>query len=127
MKEVQASPQIVIVDDDVSMRESLQRLIRSVGLGARAFPSAGAFLTSNQLDKTACLILDVVMPEMNGLELQQRLVEANVRIPIIFITAHAAPGTKRKALGAGAVAFLNKPFKDTELLEVINAAITRSD
>jgi FixJ family two-component response regulator len=127
MKEPQSSPVVAIVDDDVSVRESLQRLIRSVGLGARVFASAEAFLNSNLLDETTCLILDVVMPEMNGLELQRRLVESKIRIPIIFITAHAAPGTKEKALGAGAVGFLNKPFKDTELLAAVTAAVTQSD
>ena len=127
MTEAQSSPLVAIVDDDVSVRDSLHRLIRSVGLSARAFASAQAFLNSNLLSETTCLILDVVMPEMNGLELQRRLVEAKVRIPIIFITAHAAPGTKEKALNAGAVGFLNKPFNETELLSAVNAAISRRE
>ena len=127
MEEAQSGPLVAIVDDDVSVRGSLHRLIRSVGLRARAFPSAQAFLDSNLIGETTCLILDVVMPEMTGLELQRRLVEANVRLPIIFITAHAAPGTKEKALDAGAVDFLNKPFNETDLLAAVNTAIGRSE
>ena len=127
MKEAQSKPLVAIVDDDVSMRDSLHRLIRSHGLGARAFASAEAFLNSNVLSETNCLILDVVMPGMNGLELQRRLAEANAGIPIIFITAHAAPGLREKAINAGAVQFLNKPFNQAMLLEAVKAAINRRE
>ena len=119
-------PLISIVDDDDSLRNSLDNLIRSVGFRAQGFPSAEAFLSSNQVHDTACLILDVRLPGMNGLELQRRIVEANWRIPVIFITSHADGDARARALEAGAVAYLYKPFREEELLNAIDAALNHS-
>ena len=119
-------PLISIVDDDDSLRNSLDNLIRSVGFRAQGFPSAEALLSSNQLHDTACLILDVRLPGMNGLELQRRIVAANWRIPIIFVTSHADGDAQARALGAGAVDYLYKPFRDEQLLDAIDAALKRS-
>src|SRR5215468_10443854 len=105
-------PLIVIVDDDDSLRMSLDNLIRSVGFRTQSFSSAEAFLSANQKHDTACLILDVRMPGMSGLELQRQLVAASVCIPIIFITAHADVDARAQALAAGAVDFLRKPFHE---------------
>ena len=114
---------ISIVDDDDALRNSLDDLIRSIGFRTQGFPSAEAFLSSNQACDTACLILDVRMPGMNGLDLQRQMVGANWRIPIIFITSHADDGARARALEAGAVAFLYKPFREEELLNAIDAAL----
>ena len=118
-----AAPLISIVDDDDSLRNSLNNLIRSVGFGVQGFPSAEAFLNSNQLRDTACLILDVRMPGMNGLELQRHLVATNYGIPIIFITSHADDNARTRALEAGAVDFLYKPFREEALLDAIYKAL----
>jgi FixJ family two-component response regulator len=117
---------ISIVDDDDALRNSLDDLIRSIGFRTQGFPSAEAFLSSNQACDTACLILDVRMPGMNGLDLQRQMVGANWRIPIIFITSHADDGARARALEAGAVAFLYKPFREEELLNAIDAALNHS-
>ena len=117
---------ISIVDDDDALRNSLDDLIRSIGFRTQGFPSAEAFLSSNQACDTACLILDVRMPGMNGLELQRKMVAANWQIPIIFITSHADDGARARALKAGAVAFLYKPFREEELLNAIDAALNHS-
>lgn len=117
---------ISIVDDDDALRNSLDDLIRSIGFRTQGFPSADAFLSSNQACDTACLILDVRMPGMNGLELQRKMVAANWRIPIIFITSHADDDARARALEAGAVAFLYKPFREEELLNAIDAALKHS-
>jgi FixJ family two-component response regulator len=117
---------ISIVDDDDALRNSLDDLIRSIGFRTQGFPSADAFLSSNQAQDTACLILDVRMPGMNGLELQRQMVVANWRIPIIFITSHADDDARARALEAGAVAFLYKPFREEELLHAIDAALKHS-
>ena len=119
-------PLISIVDDDDALRNSLDDLIRSIGFRTQGFPSAEAFLSSNQACDTACLILDVRMPGMNGLELQRQMVAANWRIPIIFITSHADDDARARALEAGAVAFLYKPFREEELLNAIDAALKHS-
>jgi FixJ family two-component response regulator len=118
-----AAPLISIVDDDDSLRNSLNNLIRSVGFGVQGFSSAEAFLKSNQLHDTACLILDVRMPGMNGLELQRHLVATNYGIPIIFITSHADDNARMRALEAGAVDFLYKPFREEALLNAIQTAL----
>lgn len=114
---------ISIVDDDDSLRNSLNNLIRSVGFGVQGFSSAEAFLNSNQLRDTACLILDVRMPGMSGLDLQRQLVAANCRIPIIFITSHGDDNARARALEAGAVDFLYKPFWEEALLNAIHTAL----
>ena len=119
-------PLISIVDDDDSLRNSLDNLIRSVGFRTQCFPSAEAFLSSNQARETACLILDVRMPGMNGLDLQRQIVSANWRIPIIFITSHVDDGARARALENGAVDLLYKPFREQELLNAIDAALKHS-
>ena len=119
-------PIISIVDDDDSVRNSLDDLIRSIGFQTQGFASAEAFLNSNGARNTACLILDVRMPGMNGLDLQRQIVTANWRIPIIFITSHADDDARARALDAGAVAFLYKPFREKELVDAIDAALKHS-
>ncbi len=119
-------PVISIVDDDDALRNSLDDLIRSIGFRTQDFCSAEAFLSSNQARNTACLILDVRMPGMNGLELQRQIVAANWRIPIIFITAHVDDNARTRALEAGAVAFLYKPCREEALLDAIDIALKPS-
>jgi FixJ family two-component response regulator len=116
-------PLISVVDDDESVRESLSGLIRSVGFGAKVFASAEEFLTSNRLLDTDCLILDVRMPGMNGLELQRRLAASHTSIPVIFITAHGDEEARARALNGGAVEYLLKPFSEEALLSAIDAAL----
>ena len=118
-----AAPLISIVDDDDSLRNSLNNLIRSVGFRAQGFSSAEAFLNSNQLHDTACLILDVRMPGMSGLDLQRQMVADNSRIPIVFITSHGDDNARMRALEAGAVAFLYKPFREEALFKAIDSAL----
>jgi FixJ family two-component response regulator len=117
------APLISIVDDDDSLRNSLNNLIRSVGFGAQGFSSAEAFLNSNRLHDTACLILDVRMPGMSGLELQRKLVATSSEIPIIFITSHEDDDARTRGLEAGAVDFLYKPFREEALLSAIYTAL----
>jgi len=119
-------PLISIVDDDDAVRNSLDDLIRSIGFRTRGFPSAEAFLSFNHARDTACLILDVRMPGMNGIDLQRQIVAGNWPIPIIFITSHADDDARARALQAGAVAFLYKPFREEELLNAIDAALKHS-
>ena len=118
------TPLVSIVDDDESIRESLRGLIRSIGLGVQTFASAEDFARSAQLEQTDCLILDVRMPGMSGLDLQRELVASERDIPIIFITAHGSDdGTRARALRDGAVAYLIKPFSEDALLKAVNAAL----
>ena len=114
---------ISIIDDDESIGRTTKRLIESFGFRAAAFASAETFLTSCQLDETACLIVDVRMPGMSGLELQRHLAQQGGSIPIIFITSYEDGASRAQALEAGAVAVLGKPFNDHELLETIHAAL----
>jgi len=109
-----------------SIREATESLIRSVGFRAVVFPSAEDFLRSSHLQDTACLIVDVRMPGMSGLELQRQLAAANYSMPIIFITAHGDEEAHARALRAGAVAFLDKPFSDEVLLRAVQAALPSS-
>jgi FixJ family two-component response regulator len=118
-----APPLISIVDDDDSLRNSLNNLIRSVGFAVQGFSSAEAFLNSNHLDDTACLILDVRMPGMSGLDLQRQLMAADCQIPIVFITSHGDDDARSRALAAGAVEFLYKPFREEALLNAIHTAL----
>jgi FixJ family two-component response regulator len=118
-----APPLISIVDDDDSLRNSLNNLIRSVGFAVQGFSSAEAFLKSNHLDDTACLILDVRMPGMSGLDLQRQLMAADCQIPIVFITSHGDDDARSRALAAGAVEFLYKPFREEALLNAIHTAL----
>ena len=114
---------VAIVDDDDLMRSALQGLLKVAGLPARAFTSAEEFLESGQQRQTACLIADICMPGISGLELQAKLNAENCRIPTIFITAHGDEKMRMQALRAGAVEFLAKPFDDEALLESVRAAL----
>lgn len=114
-----------IVDDDVSMREALSRLIRSVGLHVETFSSAREFLRQKEPEVPACLVLDVRLPGLSGMELQREMASANCRIPIIFITGHGDIPMSVRAMKAGAVDFITKPFHDQDLLDAIQNAIQR--
>jgi FixJ family two-component response regulator len=116
---------VFVIDDDKSMREALHSLIRSVGLGVVTFGSADEFLQSERPDVPACLILDVRMPGLSGLDLQRDLTEGNIHIPIIFITGHGDIPMSVRAMKAGAVEFLTKPFRDQDLLDAIQQALDR--
>ena len=122
-KNMSEIPLIAVVDDDAAIREAVQSLLRSMGFRAAAFASAQDFLQSGRLPETACLIVDVRMPRMSGLALQQRLRSAQCPISIIFITAHGDAEMRARALRAGAVAFLDKPFSDEALLRAVEAAL----
>jgi FixJ family two-component response regulator len=114
---------VAVVDDDESVRTALKELLRSVGLPAQAFASAEDFLKSGQQKQTGCLIADIRMPGMSGLELQAKLNADRCRIPTIFITAHGDEKMRMQALRAGAVEFLAKPFDDEALLERVRTAL----
>ena len=119
-------PLMAIVDDDDALRNSLDNLLRSVGFRVQGFASAEAFLQANHAHETACLILDVRMAGMNGLELQRQIVAADWQIPIIFITSHVDDEARAQALDAGAVAFLYKPCREEDLLQAIDVALRQS-
>src|SRR6266852_4324450 len=123
MAKREKSSLVAIVDDDDLMRSALQGLLKAVGLSARAFASAEEFLESGQQHDTACLIADIRMSGMSGLELQAWLNAERIRIPTIFITAHGDERMRIQALRAGAVEFLAKPFDDEVLLENVRAAL----
>jgi FixJ family two-component response regulator len=114
---------VSVVDDDESVRESLPDLLRQVGFAAHAFSSAEAFLASEVLRETRCLILDIAMPGMSGPELQQELVRRGQEIPIVFITANGDRTVRPRLLAHGAVECLFKPFSETALLDALNAAL----
>jgi FixJ family two-component response regulator len=114
---------ILVVDDDVSVREALAGLIRSAGLRVETFASAQEFLARPRPDAPGCLVLDVRLPGLSGLDLQKRLAEINLEIPIIFITGHGDVPTSVRAMKAGAFEFLTKPFADQDLLDAIQQAI----
>ena len=114
---------ISIVDDDESVGEALQSLMKSMGFQTAVFASAEDFLNSADLNDTACLILDVRMPGMSGLELQAELAASNRRIPIIFVSAHSLEEARARALSAGAVAFLRKPFSEDALLGAVDLSL----
>jgi FixJ family two-component response regulator len=116
---------VFVVDDDGGVRQSLTNLIRSVGLRVEAFASAQEFLRSKRPDMPGCLVLDVRLPGLSGLDLQKRMVEAHVDIPIIFITGHGDIPMTVRAIKAGAVEFLTKPFRDQDLLDAIQQALER--
>jgi len=119
----QSSRLIAIVDDDKSVQSALQDLIESEGLSTLCFGSAEEFLDSGVQDEAGCLIADIRMPGISGIELQSRLKADRCRIPIIFITAHGDPKMRAQAICDGAVEFLTKPFDNTVLLETVHAAI----
>jgi DNA-binding NtrC family response regulator len=117
--------QIYLVDDDVSVREGVGRLLRCAGLNVKTFPTAQEILASLQQELPSCLVLDVQLPDINGFELQEQLAKKNLQIPIIFLTAYGDIPTSVRAMKAGAIEFLTKPFRDEELLSAINQAIER--
>ena len=118
-------PTVFIIDDDVSVRESIHDLVESVSLRAESFATAQGFLSSERRDGPSCLVLDVRLPDTSGLDLQQELSRAGVRIPIIFITGHADIPMTVRAMKSGAVEFLTKPFREQDLLDVIHRALRR--
>jgi FixJ family two-component response regulator len=118
-------PTVFIVDDDAGVRASIQDLVESVNLRAESFATAQGFLSGERRDGPSCLVLDVRLPDTSGLDLQQELSRAGVRIPIIFITGHADIPMTVKAMKSGAVEFLTKPFREQDLLDVIHRALKR--
>jgi len=116
-------PLIAVVDDDELFRRSIERLVRSAGFTVEAFGSAEDFLERGDLDRTACAILDMKLPGMNGLDLQQRLITTATPIPIVFVSAHDEAMIQESALRAGAVAFLRKPFDNSTLLDALSRSI----
>ena len=118
-------PTVFIIDDDEYVRESIHDLVESVSLRAESFATAQGFLSSERRDGPSCLVLDVRLPDTSGLDLQQELSRAGVKIPIIFITGHADIPMTVKAMKSGAVEFLTKPFREQDLLDVIHRALRR--
>jgi FixJ family two-component response regulator len=116
---------VFVVDDDEYVRESLVSLIRSAGLGVATFASAQQFLDSSRAGVPSCLVLDVKLPGLSGLDLQKRLTEVNIDIPIVFITGHGDIPMSVRAMKAGAIEFLTKPFRDQDLLDAISQALER--
>jgi FixJ family two-component response regulator len=121
----QKEPFVYVVDDDAAVRESLDSLIRSVGLGVRTFGSAQDFLRNAPVDAPGCLVLDMRLPGLSGLDLQRELTNVGIHLPIIFITGHGDIPMTVRAIKAGAIEFLTKPFRDQELLDAIQQAIER--
>jgi FixJ family two-component response regulator len=120
-----AQPVVIVIDDDASVRRGLSNLVRSTGLGVKVFASAAEMLLSERPDVPSCLVLDVKLPELTGLELQTELAKSNIHIPIIFITGHGDIPMTVRAMKAGAVDFLTKPFSTQEMLDAIAMAIER--
>jgi FixJ family two-component response regulator len=120
-----ASATVFIVDDDAGVRAAIQGLLKSVSLRSEAFATPQEFLRSKCSDGPACLVLDVRLPEMSGLDVQRKLTEAGVQIPVIFITGHGDIPMSVKAIKSGAVEFLTKPFRDQDLLDAIQQALER--
>ena len=118
-------PIVFVVDDDEAVREAIRKLISSIGLRVETFGAASDFLESKRPDVPACLVLDIRLPDISGLEFQRDLAAANVHIPIIFITGHADIPMSVRAMKAGAVEFLTKPFRGQELLDAIQEAIAK--
>jgi FixJ family two-component response regulator len=121
----EALPTVFIIDDDRGMRQAIQDLVESVGLRAESFTSGEEFLRKKHNSRPSCLVLDVRLPQMSGLDFQRRLAESGVQIPIIFITAHGDIPMSVRALKSGAVEFLTKPFRDQDLLDAIQQALER--
>jgi RNA polymerase sigma factor (sigma-70 family) len=122
---IEQAPIVFVIDDDASVRDALRSLIRSVGLAVELFGSAQEFLQRKLPETTSCLVLDVRLPGIGGLDFQRRLAAANVNIPIIFITGHGDIPMSVRAMKQGAVEFFTKPFRDQELLDAINLALER--
>jgi FixJ family two-component response regulator len=121
---MQSNSQIVIVDDDESIREAATNLFRSMGVPAVAFASAEEYLASDIVECTSCLVLDIHMPGMSGLALQQRLADDGRHIPIVFVTAFTDEGARTAAMESGAICFLTKPFKEGDLLDGLRSALS---
>src|SRR5215469_12959807 len=119
------NPIVLIIDDDSEFRDSVARLLRTVGLQTREFSSVSDFLKADSCDGPTCLVLDVRMPGRSGLELQRDLAAANRQVPIIFITAHADVPMTVQAMKGGAIEFLTKPFRDQDLLDAVEAGLAR--
>ena len=124
--EAPATPVVFVIDDDASVRDAISRLIRSVGLRAEVFASVSEFLAHKRSSTTSCLILDVRLPGVSGLEFQSELAKTNSEIPIIFITGDGDIPMTVKAMKAGAIEFLTKPFRDQDLLDAIQVALERA-
>jgi len=120
-----AVPTVFIIDDDRGMRQAIQDLVESVGLRAESFATGQEFLNKRRTSDPSCLVLDVRLPQMSGLDFQHRLTEIGMQIPIIFITAHGDIPMSVRALKSGAVEFLTKPFRDQDLLDAIQQALQR--
>jgi FixJ family two-component response regulator len=118
-------PTVFIVDDDRGMRQAIHDLVESVGLRAESFATGEEFLGARQIGRPSCLVLDVRLPQMSGLDFQRRLTETGMQIPIIFVTAHGDIPMSVRALKSGAVEFLTKPFRDQDLLDAIQQALER--
>jgi len=116
---------VAVIDDDESVRSALVPALRSVGLDAFGFDSAESFMRFGRLPEVGCVIADLKMPGMSGLELQEKLRRDGYPIPIVFMSAHSVPEARSQAMAAGAVAFLDKPFDDTFLLEMVRKLIER--
>lgn len=121
----ETAPIVFVVDDDASVRDGIRKLLASVGLRAETFESTREFLKTKRLDAPACLVLDVRLPDVSGLEFQRELAQAGIHIPIIFITGHGDIPMSVQAMKAGAVEFLTKPFRGQELLDAIQEAIAK--
>src|SRR5258706_8734788 len=120
-----AVPTVFIIDDDRGMRQAIHDLVESVGLRAESFATGQEFLSTRLTGRPSCLVLDVRLPQMSGLDFQRRLAETGMQIPIIFVTAHGDIPMSVRALKSGAVEFLTKPFRDQELLDAIHLALQR--
>jgi FixJ family two-component response regulator len=125
MKSAAAVPTVFIIDDDRGMRQSIQDLVESVGLRAESFATGEEFLKRKRTNDPSCLVLDVRLPQMSGLDFQRQLAETGTQIPIIFVTAHGDVPMSVRALKSGAVEFLTKPFRDQDLLDAIQQALQR--
>jgi FixJ family two-component response regulator len=121
----EAAPVVFVVDDDPSVRRAIKRLVESVGLQVELFGSAQEFLRSKRPNAPSCLVLDIRLPGISGLDFQRELADANIHIPIIFITAHGDIPMTVRAMKAGAVEFLTKPFRDQDLLDAVHVALER--
>src|SRR5467141_3050272 len=119
------TPMVFVIDDDAAVRESIQGLLKSVGLQSDSFGTAQEFLTSERSEGPSCLVLDVRLPGINGLDFQRQLADAGIHIPIIFITGHGDIPMTVRAMKSGAVEFLTKPFRDQDLLDAIHQALDR--
>ena len=123
--ESEAQPAVFVIDDDKPLREALERLFRLVGLHAESFATAADFLKSKLPDAPSCLVLDVRLPGISGLDFQAELAKANIKIPIIFMTGHGDIPMAVEAMKAGAVEFLPKPFRDQDMLDAVHLALER--